>query len=283
MPFAMSDYIQSVIMQEMMYVGGGYASSINNMYIVMTYNIISQEWSRLPEYTACWFAMTVIHNKLTLVGGCDHNNRDTNVLGEWDTDERKWSHPYTPMPTPRCNSSAVVYRQWLIVAGGWSNRTKTSSVEVLDTSSNQWYKAPSTPRLWHSMRSAIVGDTWYLMGGVEEVDLIADKVFSVSLSDLISHINNTSARIWNTISSLELYHSTPVCMGDSLLAIGGKNPWMGESVSTILHFIPDRNKWREVGQLPSSLYRCACTMTDDNQMFLAGGAGHANKAHIGNF
>ena len=53
----------------------------NNSYIVMTYNVISQEWSQLPQYTAHRFAMTVIHNKLTLVGGRDHNLRDTNVLG----------------------------------------------------------------------------------------------------------------------------------------------------------------------------------------------------------
>ena len=129
MSFAMTDYIQ--------YVGGGYASSINNRYIVMTYNVISQEWSQLPQYTARYFAMTVIHNKLTLVGGCGHNDRDINVLGVWDGNGRKWTHPYTPILTPQCESSVVVYRQWLIVAGGWSNETKTSSVKVLDISSNQ--------------------------------------------------------------------------------------------------------------------------------------------------
>ena len=88
--------------------------------------------------------MTVIHNKLTLVGGRDRKSTATNVLGVWDADARKWTRPYTPMPTPRCNSSAVVYRQWLIVAGGLCGDNTTSSVELLDTSSNQWYRAPST-------------------------------------------------------------------------------------------------------------------------------------------
>ena len=89
MPFAMINYIQSVIIQKMMYVGGGSSYSTISMSIVMTYNIISQEWSQPPPYTAHQFAMTVIHNKLTLVGGLDHNIRDTNVLGVWDADERK--------------------------------------------------------------------------------------------------------------------------------------------------------------------------------------------------
>ena len=69
--------------------GGGYASSINNRYIVMTYNVISQEWSQLPQYIARYFAMTVIHNKLTLVGGCRRNDRDTDTLGVWDANGRK--------------------------------------------------------------------------------------------------------------------------------------------------------------------------------------------------
>ena len=280
MPFAMSDYIQSVIIQEMMYVGGGDASPANNIHIVMTYNIISQEWFRLPQYSACYFAMTVIHNKLTLVGGCDRNDRDTNVLGVWDADGRKWTCPYTPMPTPHCESSAVVYRQWLIVAGGRSGGIRTSSVEVLNISSNQWYRAPSTPILWVCMRSAVVGDTWYLMGGYGNGK--TDKVYSVSLSVLISHINNISEKIWNTISSLGLYYCNPVCVGESLLAVGGSKSQSFESISTILHFIPDRNEWREVGQLPFSLHICTCILTGNNQLILTG-THDTNKVYIGKF
>ena len=226
--------------------------------------------------------MAVIHNKLTLVGGLDYNLRDTNVLGVWDADGRKWTHPYTPMPTPRSYSSAVVYRQWLIVAGGWSGETRTSSVEVLDISSNQWYRAPSTPVPWSNMRSPVVGDTWYLMGGFHD-DERTDQVYSVSLSVLISHINNTSDRIWNTISCLGLYYSTPVCMGESLLAVGARKSQSGEDVSTILHFIPHRNEWREVGQLPSPLYNCTCTLIGNNQLILTGALHLINKVYIGKF
>ena len=270
MPFSMSGNIQSVIIQEMMYVGGGDASSHNNMHIVMTYNIISQEWSQLPQYTARRFAMTVIHNKLTLVGGRDHNNRDTNVLGVWDADGRKWTHPYTPMPTPRYDSSAVVYRQWLIVAGGLCGGTRTSSVEVLDISSNQWYRAPSTPVPWSCMRSAVVGDTWYLMGGYDNER--TDNVYSVSLSVLISHINNTSERIWNTKSSLGIYLSTPVCMGESLLAVGGRKTQSFKAVSTIFRYTPDSDgQWTEVGQLPIPSYDI-CTMTSNSRVLVAEGS-----------
>ena len=159
--------------------------------------------------------------------------------------------------------------------------TNLSSVEVLDISSNQWYRAPSTPVPWNSMKSTVVGHTWYLMGGFDIN--VTDQVYIVSLSVLISHINNTSEKVWKSISSLGLYYSTPVCMGESLLAVGGKKSQSSETVSTILHFIPDRNEWREVGQLPSSLYDCMCTLTNNNQLILAGGACHTDRVHIGSF
>ena len=282
MPYAMSAYIQSVIIQEMMYVGGG-STSADRMHIVMTYNIMSQEWSQLPEYTSRHFAMTVIHDKLTLVGGMykNYNERVTNELGVWDADRRKWTRPYTPMPTPRYCSSAVVYRQWLIVAGGWSSGSNLSSVEVLDVSSNQWYRAPSTPVLWSRMKSAVVGDTWYLLGGYEKGR--TEQVYSVSLPVLTSHISNTSERIWNTISSLGLYYSTPVCMGESLLSVGGMKSLSGEAVSTILHYTPDRDgECTEVGQLPMPSYDSICTITSNSHILVAGGS-LSQKLYIGSF
>jgi len=274
-------YIQSVIIHEMMYVGGGRASPDNNRFIIMAYHITSQEWSLLPPYTARSFAMTVVHNKLTLVGGCDRDYNVTKLLGVWDADGRKWTHPYTRMPTPRSNSSAVVYKKWLIVAGGW-NGASISRVEVLDISTNLWYRAPLTPVPWSSMRSAVVGDIWYLMGGSGN-GITTAQMYRVSLSALTSHINNTNENIWNTILSLGLWWSTPLCMGKSLLAVGGRKPRTIENVSTILRFTPvtpDRNEWREVGQLPHPLYECTCTQSC-NQLFLTGGSQGADKMYIG--
>ena len=119
MPFGMSYYIQSVTIQETVYVGGGNAGwkSPNN-YIVMVYNTRSCKWHQLPPYTAEYFVMVVINNQLVLVGGKDSAYHATNLLGMWDTGSNQWTHPYAPMPTARSHPSAVVYKQWLIVAGG---------------------------------------------------------------------------------------------------------------------------------------------------------------------
>ena len=87
----------------------------------------------------------------------------------WEGGRRQWTHPYVPMPTAHVWPSAVVYKQWLVVAGGRLCTKILSAVEVLDVPSKQWCKAPPTPTPWSSMKSVLVEDVWYVMGGFESV------------------------------------------------------------------------------------------------------------------
>ena len=287
MPFGMTNYTQSVTIQDTVYVGGGFAGlmSPNNNCIVMAYNTHSCKWHQLPPYTARYFAMVVINNQLVLVGGNDSIYQSTNLLGMWDTGSSQWTHPYAAMPTARGDPSAVVYKQWLIVAGGETGRHRLSTVEVLDVASNQWYSAPSTPTPWTHMKSTILGDMWYLMGGYSDGD---DKyiVCSVSLPDLISHTLSSSSgsthhNMWKKISGLGHYYSTPLCMGGALLAVGGRRVKGYESVSTIQRYVPGTKEWVEVGRLPSPLYDCTCTFTLDQKILVFGGESKLSVFHVG--
>ena len=128
MPFGMEDSLQSVVVKGRVYVGGGEAGYDN--YIVMEYDISSGKWAKLPLYRACYFAMTVINNQLVLVGGWEHGDR-SKVLGVWRAESKEWTHPYPDMPTARSHCSAVVYNEWLAVAGGGGNGGgRLSSVAV---------------------------------------------------------------------------------------------------------------------------------------------------------
>ena len=163
MPFGMFD-IQSVQVQGTLYVGGGGAAGDND-YIVMTYDISAGKWATLPPYSTRWFAMTAIDNHLVLVGGVGRDGVRSKVLGVWSEDSKKWTHPYPDMTTPRDSCSAVVYNQYLVVAGGWGAGDTLSSVEVMNTDTKQWYAGPPTPIAWSSMKTATAGDVCYFMGG----------------------------------------------------------------------------------------------------------------------
>ncbi len=90
MPFAMSGSIQSVVINGMVYVGGGsvdvgggWTNRDENEYIVMTYDTHSGRWGTLPPYRTWGFGMTVIRDQLVLVGGKDEDRNYSKSIGVW--------------------------------------------------------------------------------------------------------------------------------------------------------------------------------------------------------
>ena len=272
MPFKISDYVQSVVVEGTVYVGGG---DINE-YIVMTYDITTGKWATLPPYRAWRFAMTAINNQLVLVGGIKKGGGKSKVVGVWDADNKQWTHPYPEMHTARSLCSAVVHKEWLVVAGGWSEDAKLSSVEVMKTNSKQWYAGPPTSIPWSSMKTATVGDECYFMGGSATVfstnaNTNTNAVYSVSLSAFTTgHSNTRKRQIWKEISGLQTTNSTPLSISGSLLAVGGEDKY-DKAVTAIYLYQPDTGKWVKVGDLPTPRYNCTCAMITDREFLVAGG------------
>ena len=257
MPFSMSTYIQSVEVDGTVYVGGGDTDKREDGYTVMAYSMQTFKWHTLPPYSARWFAMTTINNKLILVGG--YHDTVVDQLGVWQTDSNQWTCPFPPMPTPRCRTSATSYKHWLVVAGGQRNDI-LSTVEVLDIDNKQWSTAPSTPITWDKMMSTIIGDTWYLMGGRYDLATDTAYVHSVSLEALISHSASDRSKIWNKTSPLNCYYSSPLSLGGSLLALGGWDTKKECSVSTIQRYVLETDTW-DLVEVQNPVSCCTCIMT----------------------
>ena len=258
MPFKMSYYIQSVDVDGTVYVGRGDATKDKDDYIVMAYDTQFFKWHTLPPYSARNFAMTTINNKLILVGG--YYGSEVDQLGVWKTDSNQWTRPFPAMPTPRSSPSATSYKHWLVVAGG-SSEGPLSTVEVLDIDSKQWSTAPSTPVPWYDMKSTVIGDTWYLIGGRHGFVTDITDVYTVSLEALVLHSASDSSKIWNKIAPHKCTLSSPLSLEGSLLALGGRDPKKKCFVSTIQRYVPENNTWVPAGELPRPLYNCTCIMT----------------------
>ena len=271
MPFGMSGPIQSVQVQGTLYVGGGAAAGDND-YIVMTYDISAGKWATLPPYSTHYFAMTAIDNHLVLVGGVGRDGVRSKVLGVWSEDTKKWTHPYPDMTTPCQSCSAVVYNQYLVVAGGWGAGGKLSSVEVMNTDTKQWYAAPPTPIVWSSMKRAIVGDTCYFMGGWIGY-VYTNNVYSIFLPALVSQLNSDSSakntQTWKELPQPPVTQAAPLSISGSLLAVGGDKD--RKAVSALHLYQPDAGQWVKVGDLPSPRYHCTCVMISDKELIVAGG------------
>ncbi len=276
MPVAMSTYIQSVEINNTVYVGGGHADRGEDKYIVMAYNTQSCQWHTLPQYSTRGFAVTTINNKLVVVGGRNRKESDSSELGEWQSVSNKWTHPFPPMSTPRWGPTATSYKHWLVVAGGCHRVYLHASFEVLDVSNMQWSTGPSTPTPWRLMKSTTIGDAWYLMGGeCGKLRQCSPDVYSVSLEALVSHSSSDSSNIWNKLPSLNCALSCPLNIGGSLLAVGGWDKKSEKRVSTIQRCVPETNSWVQAGQLPHVVSTCTCIMTSDKVHVMGGYDGNS--------
>ena len=272
MPF--SNNVQLVLVQGIMYVGGGGTRSVND-YIVMAYDISADKWDTLPPYQTCDSAMTAIDNQLLILGGYGRDSEYSKVVGAWRINSKKWTHPYPDMTTPRVYCSAVSYKHWVVVAGG-SNNGNLSSIEVLNTDTKQWYAGPPTPVAWTEMKTAVVGDTCYYMGGYTG-DHYTTKVYSASLPAIISQLNSDSSakdtQTWKELPQLPVWYAAPLSISGSLLAVGGLDK-DHKAMSTIHLYQPDTRQSVKVADMPTAQPNCTCLMITDKELLISGGNGN---------
>ena len=268
MPIKRGGPVQSVVINDTVYVGGGDASNNCDMCTVM--KLKQDRWTILPKYTAKWFAMTSLANRLVLVGGYDpRNKKRTNQLAVFESGE--WTHPYPPMNIARSSSTAVSFNNHIIVAGGRDDKERISSVEVLDVASRRWHIAQSLPNPRSELKSALIGNTLYLMGGNDHTGP-TKTVHHVNLNELIAKAlsNLDTPTLWQTLQEVPLVRSAPLSIGRSLLAVGGRDDRFNPS-SSIHLYQPDTRRWVKVGDLPTARYFCTCSALPSGEVIVAGG------------
>ena len=269
----MGGAVRSVVIGDTVYIGGGYGniSLDDNCDECTVMKLEQDQWTKLPEYTAKYFAMTSLANRLVLVGGQDpRNNKRTNQLAVFESGE--WTHPYPPMNIARSSSTAVSFNNHIIVAGGRDDEGPTSSVEVLDVASRKWYIAQSLPNPRTGLKSTLIGNTLYLMGGYN-TEWPTKTVNHVDLNELIAKaVSNldTPTTLWQTIEDTPLVFSAPLSIGRSLLAVGGADDGLITS-SSIHLYQPDTRRWVKVGDLPTARDRCTCSVLPSGEVIVAGG------------
>ena len=286
LPLALHCNNSPVVVQGKVYVGGGAAEWERDRYIIMEYDICSGKWATLPPYRTSLFAMAAVNNQVVLVGGRDHDGT-SRMLGVWRADQKEWTHPYPYMNTARSKCSAAAYTDWLVVTGGVDNQwLPLSSVEVLNTETKQWHAGPPMPKPLQQMKTAVVRDVLYAMGGYLghiTGGQPTDQVYSVSFKDLIPYLNSKpepEAQVWKEIPGLQLYKATPCSTKGSLLAVGGEDKNY-KKVSAIHLYRPDTGEWVKIGDLPTPRSYCVCTMIADNKKMVVAGGWEGRAAYQG--
>ena len=217
------------------------------------------------------------------MGGIDKSTgKVDNELAVFDPTSKHWIYPYPAMPTPRWDPAVSTYDIWLLVAGGCTctvldDIVDLATVELLNTSTNQWLSASPLPTPCSLLTSAIIQENWYL--GTH-----SKQVFCVSLPDIVSQAvdestTSKSPALWCHLPDTPLSYSSVIALRGSLLTVGGG--WVGFTASTDIYlYQPEIEEWTEVGELPSPRHYCTCVLLPTSELLVVWGQEHYEQPLI---
>ena len=253
--------------------GGGFETRWNKSYIINCYDPVNNSWSSPIKIPYCHFAMTTLNNKLVTAGGEDKSHKRTNQILTLDAGQLK---NYTNMLMARSNVTAAGHEGMLIITGGVDDKYRTlSSTELFDSNNGQWYKCSDLPQPHASLKSVIVDNTLYLLGGYNEEGTSSTAAFTAPLDTLSTHKLK-----WNILLDTPRRLSAPVSVnGTHLLIVGGF------TFSSDIHKLNKiSHSWEAIGQIPSARDSSAAVSTADNRVIVIGGRNKfvvTNKVWIG--
>ena len=249
-------YQIAVLHDGKVYIGGGYGSDDR----INIYTLANNSWSPSPINTSFnYFTMTTLNNQLITAGGKDRSNKVTNKIFSLDGDHLK---EYTRMITPRCWATATGHQGTLILVGGEDDKyKKLATTELFNCTTGQWYTTTDLPSPHNGIKSVIVNNLLYLLGGTK----YSKKVFSAPLDTLTSHQVK-----WSSQQDTPFYCSAPVSIQDRhLLIVGGYEG--GVATRDIHIFNKVSHSWEVIGQIPSARDRPAVVSVADNKIVVVGG------------
>ena len=233
-----------------------YFSCGHNVY---PYTVPENKWTKLPQCKYECFAMAVINDALTTIGGGDWL---TNTL--LSLSGSSWEEVLPPMPTKREHPAAAITPTHLVVAGGTLSLTG-ATVEVLNTETLQWSTASSLPEAVAFPQMTTCGGCLYLADN-------NSNVFSCSVKDLLKSTNSSDGgSVWTRLASIPVEEdSTLATLRGRVLAIGGRDG--GRIPTGAIHcYDVATNSWSVIGEMPTPRSRVLTAVLPSNELVVVGG------------
>ena len=242
----------------MVYGNTAYFSTDYNVY---SYTVPENKWTKLPQCKNQCFAMAVINDALTTIGGIDLQGAVNTLVS---LSESAWEEVLPPMPTKRAQTAAANTPTHLVVAGGRLSRRVDgiTTVEVLNTETLHWSTASSLPRAVRCPQMTTCGGRLYLSG---------DIIFSCSVEDLLKSTNSSDGgSVWTRLASIPTPRwSSLATLRGRVLAIGGidgVNP-----TAYIYCYDVATNSWSVIGEMPTPRFLVLTAVLPSNELVVVGG------------
>ena len=248
--------------------------------VIWSYDVTNDSWSRLPYFRSTHEngSITIINGRLTTVGGISnslaHSNELFSLTGEGS--DRRWTKEFPPMPTKRCDTTAVCTGTTLIVAGGrGEGDTVLSTVELMNTENHQWSTAADLLEPLYLASATVCGDQLYMLGGLNKDGKYTNSVYTCSVSALLQSCVQSSliekvSIIWRQVADLPVICSTCESFHGQLLAIGGRMD-SGKVTTVVYMYDSTTNAWEIISHMTTGRYDCFTAVLPDNRLMVVGG------------
>ena len=249
---------------------------------IYSYDIISDNWSQLPDCVDCNGSIAVINGWLTTVGGSSYQYSNELFSLTEKGSGRRWTQQFPPMPTKRRWTTSLCTGTALIVAGGWGGGGRElSTVEMMDTETHQWSTAADLPQPMCWASATVCGDQLYMLGGVESRHFVK-SVYICSVSALLqscvpssleTKLQRTSledkAGVWRKVADLPVTQSTCESFHGRLLAVGGSES--DKDTTAVYMYNSTTNSWETISHMTTGRCRCFTAVLPDNRLMVVGG------------
>ena len=236
-----------------------YFSKEHNVY---SYTVPENKWTKLPQCEYRYFAMAVINDALTTIGGWTDRVKATNTL--LSLSGSSWEEVLPPMPTKRIHPAAASTPTHLVVGGGDQSTTELASVEVLNTKTFQWSTANSLPKAVGYPQMTTRGGCIYLANRHNEV-------FLCSVEDLLKSTNSSDGgSVWTRLANIPApQKSTLATLRGRVLAIGGQDD---DNPTGVIHcYDAATNTWSVIGEMPTPRSGILTAVLPSNELVVVGG------------
>ena len=233
---------------------------------VYSYTVPGNKWIKLSQCKYRDFAMAVINNALTTIGGWDGRSRAaTNTL--LSLSGSIWEEVLPPMSTERVCPAAANIATHLVVAGGRQSlrvQDAVATVEVLNTETLQWSTASSLPIKLHFPQMTTCGGCIYLSSS-------DSNVFSYPVEDLKSTNSSDGGSVWTRLANIPTPQGSRLAtLRGRVLAIGGDDN-VGNPTGAIHCYDAATNSWSVIVEMPTPRFRALTAVLPSNELVVVGG------------
>lgn len=281
----------AVLFNGAVYVGGGTCDDLNDnddysdavSFRVYVYHPDTNKWDSAINTPYMGFAMTVLMDKLIIVGGLagddglgagdDGSDSGDDSSGDGDSkvtnkllllESNDWKE-YSQMPTARMSASAVSHQSMMIVMGGLKDdEYPCDTTELLDSTTGQWFKCDDLPKPYAFLQTVIIGGILYALGGATPDDDGSHAVYAAPLDAL-----STQQLKWQRLEDSPQGDCTAVSVNNKyLLAVGGDGK--EHTVCVLRGSLTTSTSWEPIGSLPKE-HRNTSAVSLANRIIVIGG------------